>query len=121
MSFQMSVTLIAIAFACLVVFGIMTLRKTMSALDQTNQTLAEVRNVVHGLSGEAKGLIHSANEVTRDVKGKMKAVDPLIASAHDVGEVVHDITHSVKKATDVLENSLPHSRGSKHTVNIRPK
>ncbi|GAF08431.1 DUF948 domain-containing protein [Paenibacillus pini] len=86
MSIQLSVTLIAIAFACLAFYGIMALRKTMGSLDETNKTLAEVRSAVHNLSYEATGLVHSATQITADVKGKMKAVNPIIESAHDVAK-----------------------------------
>ncbi|MFD1910521.1 DUF948 domain-containing protein [Paenibacillus rhizoplanae] len=51
---------------------ILTLRKGMTTLGETNRTLGEVRNAIHGLTGEATQLIHTANQVTRDVKGKIK-------------------------------------------------
>ncbi|MFC4779133.1 DUF948 domain-containing protein [Paenibacillus sp. GCM10023252] len=128
MSFQLSVTLIAVAFAALVVYAILTLRKTMSSLDETNKTLAEVRGSVNELTGEAKKLIRNANQVTADVKGKMKAVDPIIESAHDVGEVIQNVTHSVKRAALNLGYSLPTADSaptpvepSKHSVNVRVK
>ncbi|MGW8427865.1 DUF948 domain-containing protein [Peribacillus simplex] len=63
-----------------------TLRKGMGTLEETNKTLEEVRNAVHGLTQESKKLIHSANQITADVKGKMENVDPLLESAQDVGE-----------------------------------
>ncbi|MBR8645170.1 DUF948 domain-containing protein [[Brevibacterium] frigoritolerans] len=34
--------------------------------------MEEVRNAVHGLTQESKQLIHSANQITADVKGKME-------------------------------------------------
>ncbi|MDO7487354.1 DUF948 domain-containing protein [Peribacillus frigoritolerans] len=76
-----------------------TLRKGMGTLEETNKTLEEVRNAVHGLTQESKKLIHSANQITADVKGKMENVDPLLESAQDVGEMIHNVTSSMKEAS----------------------
>lgn len=124
MTFELSVTVIAIAFAALVLFGILTLRKTMTSLDETNKTLGEVRNAVHGLTKEAQVLIHNAAQISTDVKHKIKAVDPLIESAHDVGEVLHNVTHSVKQAASVIGQKVNeqrnHSKGQqKINVNVK--
>lgn len=101
MVIQISVAVAAIAFAGLAVYLILTLRKGMTTLGETNKTLAEVRNAVHGLTQEASQLIRNANQVTRDVKGKMRTIDPLFESAHDVGEVIQTVTDSVKKAAGI--------------------
>lgn len=76
-----------------------TLRKGMGTLEETNKTLEEVRKAVHGLTEESKQLIHTANQITVDVKGKMSNVDPLLESAQDVGEMIHNVTHSIKEAS----------------------
>lgn len=76
-----------------------TLRKGMGTLEETNKTLEEVRNAVHGLTQESKQLIHSVNQVTADVKGKMGNIDPLLESAQDVGEMIHNVTNSIKEAS----------------------
>lgn len=76
-----------------------TLQKGMGTLEETNKTLAEVRNAVHGLTEESKQLIHTANQITVDVKGKIRNVDPLLESAQDVGEMIHNVTHSIKEAS----------------------
>ncbi|MGE7760355.1 DUF948 domain-containing protein [Peribacillus sp. NPDC097895] len=83
-----------------------TLRKGMGTLEETNKTLAEVRNAVHGLTHESKQLIHSANQITADVKGKMENVDPLLESAQDVGEMIHNVTNSMKEASLVNTKDL---------------
>ncbi|ETT55146.1 MULTISPECIES: DUF948 domain-containing protein [unclassified Paenibacillus] len=105
MVIQLSVALAAVAFVCLVAFVILTLRKGMTTLGETNKTLGEVRNAIHGLTGEATQLIHTANQVTRDVKGKIKTIDPIFESAHNVGEVIQTVTETFKKnATDIGQN-----------------
>lgn len=53
MLIQLSVAFAAAAFIALAVFLILTLRKGMTTLGETNKTLGEVRNAIHGLTGEA--------------------------------------------------------------------
>jgi uncharacterized protein YoxC len=103
---QISIACSAVAFILLVIFLILILRKGMTTLSETNKTLAEVRNAIHGLTGEATQLIHTANQVTRDVKGKIKTIDPLFESAHNMGEVIQTVTESVKKTASALGQSL---------------
>ncbi len=69
----------------------------MATLAETKETLSSVRTSVNGITDEAEELIHQANEISVDVKGKMEAVDPLIESAHDVGDMIHDVTSSIKR------------------------
>lgn len=47
----------------------------MGTLEETIKTLEEVRNVVHGLTLESKQLIHSANQITADVKNQKNNLD----------------------------------------------
>ncbi|MDQ0220514.1 DUF948 domain-containing protein [Peribacillus cavernae] len=107
MLIEFSIAAIAIAFIWLVVFLIGLLQKGMVTLGETNRTLDEVRNAVHGLTEESRELIHTANQITVDVKHKMQTVDPLLESAQDVGDVIHNITNSVKQATNIRGNGAP--------------
>src|SRR3954468_21324376 len=97
-----SVAVIASAFVALVVYLIRILLKGMGSLEETNKTLTEVRNAIHGLTQESKQLIHTANQITTDVKGKMKTVEPIFESAHDVGEALNSVTRTVKQAATVI-------------------
>lgn len=108
MVIQISIAFAAIAFICLVYFVILTLRKGMTTLAETNKTLVDVRNAIHGLTGEATQLIHTANQVTRDVKGKIRTIDPIFESAHNVGEVIQTVTETFKKnASEIGSNLTP--------------
>jgi uncharacterized protein YoxC len=108
MVIQISIAFAAIAFICLVYYVILTLRKGMTTLAETNKTLVDVRNAIHGLTGEATQLIHTANQVTRDVKGKIRTIDPIFESAHNVGEVIQTVTETFKKnASEIGSNLTP--------------
>ncbi|RUT35825.1 DUF948 domain-containing protein [Paenibacillus zeisoli] len=93
----------AVAFIALNVYLIKTLKKTTGTLGEVDKTLAEVRGTLGGLSEEAKHLIRNANQITVDVKGKINAVDPLLETAYDVGEVIHQVTDSVLGNNDTSE------------------
>lgn len=107
MIMEYSVAAIALAFIWLVVFLIGTLQKVMGTLGEANKTLEEARKAIGDLSKESKQLIHKANEITTDVKGKIKTVEPLLDSAQDVGEAIHSVTDTVKKATTGYSPKLP--------------
>ncbi|WP_060672678.1 DUF948 domain-containing protein [Rossellomorea vietnamensis] len=111
---EWSAAIAAVAFTILVVYLILTLRRVMNTLDETKKTLADTRSAVNGITEEAEELIHTANQISVDVKGKMKAVDPLVESAHDVGDMIQSVTSSVKRAAS--QNRTPktiHSQESK--------
>ncbi|MGF7049479.1 uncharacterized protein YoxC [Paenibacillus sp. DS2015] len=122
MIIEISVAVIALAFATGIYYLVRLLQKGTVSLEETNRTLAEVRNAVHGLTNESTQLIHTANQITRDVKGKIKAVEPLLESAHDVGEVLHSVTNTVKNAAVALGGVIPvQEHLPTNKVNIRVK
>ena len=127
MVIQVSVAIVAVAFICLVFFLILTLRKGMTTLSETNTTLVDVRNAIHGLTGEASQLIHTANQVTKDVKGKIKTIDPIFESAHNVGEVLQTVTESVKRTAVEIgqtmnqESAKPAAKPPSHQIRINGK
>ncbi len=83
-------------------------------MDETKKTLSDTRNAVNGIPKKAEDLIHTANQNSVDVKGKMKAVDPLVESAHDVWNMFQSVTSSLKSAAS--QNRTPktiHTQESK--------
>lgn len=118
MPYEYSVALIAVAFAALAVFAILAIRRMMRSLDETSKTLSEVRAAVSGLSREAEDILGEAALITEDVRGKIKAVDPIVATVQEAGEVLHTVAHSVKEATASLGSGLaaerPDAAGPEH-------
>ncbi|WP_430788570.1 DUF948 domain-containing protein [Virgibacillus flavescens] len=101
---EWSVGIAAVAFVALVVFLILTLRKLMATLAETKETLSDARQSVNSITDEAEELIHEANKISVDVKGKMESVDPLVESVRDVGEMLHNATSSMKRNALGKEN-----------------
>lgn len=102
MIIKVSVASASVAIVCLAA-------KLIQTLGETQRTIAEVRNSVTGLTEESQRLIHSASQVTNDIKDKMKSFDPLLESAHDVGEVIHNVTDTVKRSGIVQNNETRQS------------
>ncbi|MCE7792266.1 DUF948 domain-containing protein [Salipaludibacillus sp. CUR1] len=99
-----SVGIAAVAFVFLVVFLVLTLRKLMATLAETKKTLSDARESVNSITDEAEELIHEANKISVDVKGKMESVDPLVDSVRDMGEMLHNATSSMKRTALKKEN-----------------
>jgi uncharacterized protein YoxC len=91
MIIKISVASASAAFVCLAA-------KLIQTLGETQRTIAELKNSVTGLTEESQRLIHSAEQVTADIQIKIKSFDPLLESAQDVGEVIHSVTDTVKRA-----------------------
>ncbi len=95
------------------------LHKGIETLDETNRTLAEVRNSIHGLTKESKQMIHTANQITKDVQDKADSMDPLLESVHDIGEIIHNVTNTAKNLFENAEKpALPSVPELNHKVRV---
>ena len=96
---DISIAIMALAFAALVVFLIRTLRSLSEVLAQTNAAVHELKHQLHDISLEATRLLRHTNEVTVDVRNKLHSIDPVVDSVKNIGEAVHEVTASVKQAS----------------------
>ncbi|WP_342552802.1 DUF948 domain-containing protein [Paenibacillus sp. FSL R7-0652] len=102
MIYQLSVALIAVAFAVLVFFLIRTLKSAQGSLDNVSQTLQEVQKTIDELSYEVKQTVRHANDITADVQHKMKKIDPVMESVENLGEVLSEVTAAAKQVSTTL-------------------
>ncbi|MDQ0173185.1 DUF948 domain-containing protein [Paenibacillus tundrae] len=102
MIYQISVALIAVAFAVLVFFLIRTLKSAQSSLDNVSQTLQEVQKTIDELSYEVKQTVRHANDITADVQNKMKKIDPVMESVQNLGEVLNEVTAAAKQVSSTM-------------------
>ncbi|MFB5759991.1 DUF948 domain-containing protein [Paenibacillus medicaginis] len=105
MSVEFSVFLIAIAFVGLVVSVIALLRKVLVSLDEANKVLAEARTAVRDINSEVGSVLQHANEIAVEVKDKIRAIDAIVNSAQDVGQILHTVTDTARRAVAVLNYS----------------
>ncbi|MFD2702727.1 DUF948 domain-containing protein [Paenibacillus shunpengii] len=103
---EVSVLIIAIAFAVLVVFLIKTLKTVQVSLDNVSKTLQEVRGTIDELGYEVKQTVRHANDITADVEHKMKQIDPVVTSVKNLGEILAEVTAAAKQVSTTLMNKF---------------
>lgn len=111
-----SAALASVSLSVFVLYAVKTMKKSMTALDEVNRTLAEVKLAALKATNEATGLIRTVNGTVKDVKGRINTVDPLLETTHEVGDVLHTIAHSVKEALSPGEKE-----GGTREADRRPK
>lgn len=110
MIIELSVALVAIAFAVLVFFLIKTLKSAKDSLDKVSQTLQEVQKTMDELTYEVKTTVRHANEITADVQGKIQKIDPVIDSVKNLGDVMNELTLTVKEVSVTVIEKYRKSR-----------
>ncbi|ETT31143.1 hypothetical protein C169_24898 [Paenibacillus sp. FSL R5-808] len=107
---QISVAIIAVAFAVLVFFLIKTLKAATQSLEKVTQTLQEVQKTVDELSYEVKQTIRNTNDITVDVQHKMKQIDPVMDTVKNLGEALSEVTYAVKQVSSGMVSRFKQSR-----------
>ncbi|WP_438349102.1 DUF948 domain-containing protein [Paenibacillus sp. FA6] len=103
---EISVVIIAVAFAVLVVFLINTLKAATKSLEKTTQTLQEVQKTIEELGYEVKQTVRQANDITTDLQLKMKQMDPVMESVHNLGEVLSEVTFAAKQLSSTVMDKI---------------
>ncbi|WP_201317598.1 DUF948 domain-containing protein [Paenibacillus sp. EPM92] len=109
MIIEISVAVVAIAFAALVVFLIQTLRSVSDLLGQTNMVIREMQEQMNGISTEAVELLRHTNEVSVDVRNKLHSIDSVVDSVKNIGDAVQEVTSSVKQASTAVAGTIRNS------------
>jgi uncharacterized protein YoxC len=99
MLWQISVAIIAIAFGVLVYFLVRTLTAVQTSLKETNETIVQIQGTLDDVTTEVKGLIRNTNQITLDVRNKMKALDSLFGTVENVGDTLEGVTSSLRSAS----------------------
>ncbi|AOZ93477.1 DUF948 domain-containing protein [Paenibacillus crassostreae] len=117
---EISVVVIAVAFAILVVFLIKTLKAATKSLEKTTQTLQEVQKTIEELGYEVKQTVRQANGITVDLQTKMKQMDPVMESVHNLGEVLSEVTFAAKQLSSTVMEKMkkPKTNASSNLSNV---
>jgi uncharacterized protein YoxC len=110
MIIELSVALVAIAFAVLVFFLIKTLKSAKESLDKVSQTLQEVQKTIDELTYEVKTTVRHANDITVDVQGKIQKIDPIMDSVKNLGDVMNELTLTAKQISVTVIEKYRKSR-----------
>ncbi|UVI31137.1 DUF948 domain-containing protein [Paenibacillus spongiae] len=91
MLFEIAMLIIGLSVAALVVFLIQTLKKMQTSLDAATRTMTEVQQVVQTVKGDVGEIVNSAKRIADQAEGKLTAIDPLVETVRETGEVLHEV------------------------------
>lgn len=111
MLLEMSAVMVAIAFVILTFFLIRTLQSVKSSLDEVTQTLGQMKIEVRDIGEEVKAVVGNANEMAVDLRTKLTKLDHLFSSVHDVGQVVHELTATLRQSAAGFIASFQQPKG----------
>ncbi|KGR73235.1 DUF948 domain-containing protein [Streptococcus phocae subsp. phocae] len=103
-----SLLIMALAFAALVVFLIMVLKKVSETVDETKKTITLLTTDVNVTLYHTNEILAKANVLVEDVNGKVATLDPLFVAVADLSESVSDLNlqarHLGHKATNATSS-----------------
>lgn len=114
MIIELSIAAIAVAFVCLVVYVITTIKSLRQTLEHVNETLVCAKTHIDELGGEGRRIIHQANALSLDVQGKLETLDPLFLTVAHVGEALE------RKTASFVQSAEPSIPASKNVNNLSP-
>ena len=94
---QIIIAVITVAFVILMFFLIQTIKALTSTLNEVRNTVGELRTDVSEISGDVKEMIHNTTEMTLDVRTKLRSLDVVFATVHDIGQTLHSFTGVMKE------------------------
>ncbi len=85
--------IVAVTFlALLVLYAIRLIVTTCRACEKTTHTIEAVKRQIDDLGHEPKNLLRHTNEITADIRNKMKLIHPLFAALHNIGKTCEEKT-----------------------------
>lgn len=103
---QIIIAVITVAFVILMYFLIQTIKALTATLNEVRSTVGELRDDVSQISGDVKEMIHHTNEMTLDVRTKLRSLDVVFATVHDIGQTLHSFTGAMKETAASLVSGL---------------
>jgi len=89
----------AVAFLVLVCFiGIFLVRMTKT-MGEINRSLNTITDDVDALSHQTENIMSNANELLKDVNGKVASIDPAFQAMGDLGQSVSDLNAATRELT----------------------
>ena len=85
--------IVAVIFlALLVLYAIRLIVTTCRACAKTTHTIEAVKRQLDDLGHEPKNLLRHVNEITADIRNKMKLINPLFLALHNIGKTCEEKT-----------------------------
>ena len=94
---QIGVLIIAVAFAVLVVYLVLLLRKISDTVDESRQTIKLLTSDVNVTLYQANELLAKTNVLVEDINGKVATSDPLFTAVADLSTSVSDLNYQARE------------------------
>jgi uncharacterized protein YoxC len=118
---QISAIIAAVAFVFLVFYLIQTLKSLKNSLDEITLTMGQMKDEVTQISSEVQDVILNTNEMAIDVRVKLSKLNHLFSSVNDVGQVIHELTSSVKQSATSLISAVKQTNITQQTQPLGTK
>lgn len=118
---QISAIIAAVAFVFLVFYLIQTLKSLKNSLDEITLTMGQMKDEVTQISSEVQDVILNTNEMAIDVRVKLSKLNHLFSSVNDVGQVIHELTSSVKQSATSLISAAKQTNLTQQTQPLSTK
>ncbi|MDQ0892282.1 uncharacterized protein YoxC [Paenibacillus sp. V4I9] len=118
---QISAIIAAVAFVFLVFYLIQTLKSLKNSLDEITLTMGQMKDEVTQISSEVQDVILNTNEMAIDVRVKLSKLNHLFSSVNDVGQVIHELTSSVKQSATSLISAVKQTNITQQTQPLSTK
>lgn len=97
MIIEISVIIIALAFAALIIYLIGLIRTLQVMLRQMSQLSSQLDTQLSDTGGEVKKIVEHTNQVSADIRMKMASLNSLFRAVENVGDVLEYKTALFKR------------------------
>ncbi|UJL46591.1 DUF948 domain-containing protein [Virgibacillus sp. NKC19-16] len=94
----------SIAFAVVVVYICLVLKRVSTTMEALGTTLGEVEKKFESITPEIKSTVQATEEMVDDMEVKLKATDSLFDTMENVGSSVNSMNHVYKQNREKLTN-----------------
>ncbi|MCC3375777.1 DUF948 domain-containing protein [Cohnella sp. REN36] len=101
-----SVVLIAVSFAALCVYLIVTLKAAREALLSVQNTVKEAGDTVESMRGKVEELTENVKTISEDVKNKIRSTNELFQAARNAGVTLKETTGAVREISGTLTRAV---------------
>ncbi|MBI2743531.1 MAG: DUF948 domain-containing protein [Chlamydiales bacterium] len=102
MIMEIIVGAIALTFALLVVFLILTLQDTRKTLKKTDRILTDLHKTLEAISEPSAELIHNVNKLTLDIKKKSEGLDVVFRPLYAMKKEAAEGKNSYEKISEIV-------------------
>ncbi len=97
MIIEISVAVIAVAFAALVIYLIILIKGLRNTLKQVDKTIIQARMQLDEIGPQAKKAIEHTNQVSFDIKTKMESLNSVFNTVSNLGDILEHKSLALKK------------------------